>query len=230
MLRLRQLALAATDLETTETQLSRYLGAGVCFRDPGVGHFGLHNGLFAVGDQFLEIVSPTQDNTTAGRYIQKRGGDTGYMVILQVDDLVSLRRRLSDNNIRTVFEAQGEGVLGLHLHPKDNGGAILSIDKTEEPSAWPWAGDQWTNSGAVNFSSISAVEIQVQDLELVSRTWAAIVDRPAIDGVISLDDADIRFTQAGARGEGISQIDLVATDRSLAGQSTELLNTNFLAV
>ena len=110
MLRLRQLAFAATDLSSTEKALGDFLGAGVCFRDPAVAQFGLHNALFTVGDQFLEIVAPTQEGTTAGRFIEKRGGDTGYMVILQTDDLESQRQRLSENSMRIVFEAQGIGL------------------------------------------------------------------------------------------------------------------------
>lgn len=230
MLRLRQLALAATDLPATEKALGDFLESEVCFRDPAVAMFGLHNALFTVGDQFLEIVAPTQEGTTAGRYIQKRGGDTGYMVILQTDDLESQRKRLSESSVRIVFEAQGNGVLGLHLHPKDNGGAILSIDTTDEPKAWPWAGDKWESQAAANFSSIAAVEIEVYDLDQVTQTWASIVGRSATSHIVKLDDAEIRFSKAGDRGEGISQIDLVVKDRTRIGQSTELLNTLFRSV
>ena len=84
-MRLRQIALVAHDLDSTLASLCEELGADVCFQDPGVGAFGLHNGLLALGDTFLEVVSPTQDGTTAGRYLDRRGGDGGYMVLLQLD-------------------------------------------------------------------------------------------------------------------------------------------------
>ena len=86
-MRLRQVVLAAIDLAATEAAIVEQLGLSLCYRDPGVATFGLRNALFPVGHQLLEVVSPTQDGTTAGRLLDKRGGDTGYMVILEVDDL-----------------------------------------------------------------------------------------------------------------------------------------------
>ena len=62
-------------------RLRRELGLDEPFRDPGVGVFGLENAVFAVGDTFLEVVAPVQPDTTAGRYLQRRGGDSGYMAI-----------------------------------------------------------------------------------------------------------------------------------------------------
>ncbi len=58
MLRLRQVAVVAADLAAAEKDVVDTLGLERCFRDPGVGAFGLRNALFPMGDQFLEIVSP----------------------------------------------------------------------------------------------------------------------------------------------------------------------------
>ena len=58
----------------------------VSFNDPGVGHFGLENAVIPIGNDFLEVVSPVEENTTAGRFLDKRNGDGGYMIIIQVDD------------------------------------------------------------------------------------------------------------------------------------------------
>ena len=87
MLRLRQVVIAARDLEGAVDRLCTDLKLRVCFNDPGVSEFGLHNALMTIGDQFLEVVSPTMGGTTAGRLLDKRGGDGGYMAIYEVDDL-----------------------------------------------------------------------------------------------------------------------------------------------
>ena len=66
-LRLRQIAFVAQKLEPVEEALIDILGLQVCFRDPGVGVFGLHNALFPVGNQFIEVVAPNDPNEdTAG--------------------------------------------------------------------------------------------------------------------------------------------------------------------
>src|SRR3954451_23570004 len=102
-MRLRQVALVAADLDAVVGSLCTALGVDVTYRDPGVGEFGLHNALLTFGDTFLEVVSPTRDGTTAGRYLTRRGGDGGYMVILQCDDLERERERVAGLGVRTVW-------------------------------------------------------------------------------------------------------------------------------
>src|SRR5215470_3079623 len=91
-MRLRQIALAASDLEATAAALGDVLGIGGPFHDPGVAVFGLVNAVMPIGESFLEVVSPVRDDATAKRWIAKRGGDVGYMVIVQCDDLPTLAR------------------------------------------------------------------------------------------------------------------------------------------
>ena len=64
----------------------------VAFNDPGVSHFGLENAVIPIGTDFLEVVSPKENNTTAGRYLKKRNGDGGYMVIIQVNDFMKAKK------------------------------------------------------------------------------------------------------------------------------------------
>ena len=142
-MQLRQIALAARDLAGTVDTLSEVLGIEVAFNDPGVGVFGLENGVMPIGETFLEVVSPVRANTTAGRWIERRGGDSGYMVIFQAPELASHRARLEKLGVRIVWEGKQKGAATLHLHPRDVGGAIVSIDTMDEPGAWEWAGPKW---------------------------------------------------------------------------------------
>jgi len=93
-MRIRQIALVARDLDRAIEDLRAVLGLTGGFRDPGVAEFGLRNTVLAVGTTFLEVVSPVRDDTTAGRFLARRGGDGGYMVILQTADLAADRARL----------------------------------------------------------------------------------------------------------------------------------------
>ena len=71
--RLRQLVIAAGSLDVADT-LADVLGLGEAFLDPGVAEFGLVNRVYAIGDQFLEVVVPTALTAPAGRFLA-RGGD-----------------------------------------------------------------------------------------------------------------------------------------------------------
>lgn len=221
MLRLRQIALVATDLAVSEQELGAYLGAPVVFRDPGVATFGLHNALFLVGDQFIEIVAPTQDGTTAGRLLDKRNGDGGYMVILQTDDLAGMRERFDAHDVRVVFEAVQSGtddaaICGLHLHPKDVGSAIVSIDECTPVDGWLWAGDEWPDSDpATRADAIVGVVIQADEPRKTATRWATILGvsaAPTSAGAdVELDDAVLSFVPVSdGRGPGVHGVILRA--------------------
>ena len=93
-LRLRQVVLVAPELGPALEEVRDGLGIEPCYHDPGVVAFGLENVLFPVGDQFVEIVAPVQEGTTAGRLLERRRGAGGYMLIVQCDDLDRRRARL----------------------------------------------------------------------------------------------------------------------------------------
>jgi hypothetical protein len=229
-MRLRQIALVARELRPVEQAICETLGLEVCYRDPGLAVFGLRHGLYPIGDRLLEVVVPKQPGTTAERYLDRRSGDGGYMVIVQVDDLDAERARLETAGIRIAFEAKGSGIHGLHLHPKDVGGAIVSIDWADPPESWAWAGQDWQyHSRNDVVTDLVAVEIQADDPIALAERWSLALGQPLADAsTIRLRDATIRFSQAtDGRGDGLAAADLVAADRSRAGKCLELCGVRF---
>ena len=235
MLRLRQIALVASELRSVEQDICEQLGLEVCYRDPGLSQFGLRHGLYAIGDQLLEVVAPKLPGTTAGRFIERRG-EGGYMVLLQTDDLMRQKARVADAGLRIVHDGRedqhGASIHGIHLHPKDVGGAILSLDQAEPPESWLWAGHDWAYHSLSNVvTRIVAIDIQADDPEAMAARWAKATGSPVREGVIELDDAQIRFIEAkDGRGDGLSAADLYATDRSRAGEALALCGFEFRLV
>ena len=234
-MRLRQVALVAKDLAPVERDIEGLLGVDMCFRDPGVGAFGLHNALFPGGDKLLEVVSPREDGTTAGRLLDKRKGDGGYMVILQVDDLAGMRARFDEYDVRTVFTAEAPGITGIHLHPRDVGGAILSVDQAEAWDSWPWAGPSWRQhirTGVV--TDLVGVAIQARDPQAMAQRWAEVLGRAVTtsddEHWIELDEGTLRFVPlADDRGEGVSAIDVRAGDGELRAAEVCGTTVNFVS-
>lgn len=193
-MRLRQVAWAARDLESMKRQLE-HGGLRQPFRDPGVGEFGLDNAVYPVGDTFFEVVSPIQDGTTAGRYLDRRGVDTaGYMVLVQVDDLDAVRARAAELGIRAVWSIDLDDIRATHLHPRDLG-AITSIDQPTDPASWRWGGPGWEERAVTG--GLRSVEVAGADPE----RWSALLDRPLDGAAITLDDGtEIRFVEADQPG------------------------------
>ena len=176
--RLRQAVLAAGDLEAVAGQLRETLGLGEPFRDPGVGLFGLANTVFALGDCFLEVVSPTQPDTAAGRYLQRHGGDAGYMVMFDLEELERARARAGEMGIRTVWQMDLPDISGTHLHPADMSGAIVSIDSSRPYGTWRWGGPEWTGrTGSGAPGRLAGVTLAVSDPEATAARWASRAGR-----------------------------------------------------
>src|SRR4051794_23176844 len=107
MIRLRQVVVVTTDLAGVASTLQSALGLGEPFIDPGVGEFGLENRVFAAGSSFLEVLTPRREGTAGGRYLERRGGDAGYMAIFQLGpdpaELDDARKRIADLGVRIVW-------------------------------------------------------------------------------------------------------------------------------
>ena len=185
----------------------------VAFNDPGVAHFGLENAVIPIGTDFLEVVSPVEENTTAGRYLNKRGGDGGYMIIIQVDKFEDSQKLVNEYNIKTVWETDLPKAKAMHLHPKQMGGAILSLDWMEPKESWKWAGPNWEKNISGPIKGIDGVEIQSDDPELMLNIWLRVLGDVERDheNKILLDNTWIKFSQAtDGRGPGISAFSLKA--------------------
>jgi hypothetical protein len=211
--RLRQVALAAYDCDRVSHELRQAFRWKAPFHDPGVGQFGLTNAVFAVGDTFVEVVSPTRADTAAGRYLERRGGEGGYMAIFQVPDLESARRRIAELGVRVVWKVDLPDMAGTHLHPKDVPGAIVSVDSADPPHSWRWAGPAWTGQvPAHSPGGLTGLTVEVSDPLVSARRWAAVLGAPAAsdnDAVVELTDAGQRLTFVPARegrGEGITAV------------------------
>lgn len=171
--RLRQAVIAARDLDAVAGQLRSKLGLAEPYSDPGVGQFGLRNVVFALHDTFLEVVSPIRASASAARLLERRRGDTGYMLMFQVDDLAAARTRARAAEVREVFDASVDGMAEVHLHPADIRGAIVSLSRPEPPQSWRWGGPDW-NGRSAPYRLTGATITVAQPVTVVDR-WQTVL-------------------------------------------------------
>jgi Glyoxalase-like domain len=202
--RLRQAVIAAVELDPVAERLREELELGEPFTDPAVAHFGLRNAVFALGDTFLEVVSPVEDGTAAGRLLDRRGGDCGYMAMFQVDDVAAARERAAAQDVREVFDVALDEITEAHLHPADIGGAIVSISEPRPPESWLWGGPRW--SERATGGRITGITVAVPDPAATRRRWEAVIG--GAPGVEFTDDA---------QGAGILAIEV---ERAGGGHAT----------
>src|SRR3954452_9490157 len=147
MLNIRQIALVARHDLVAAQEFIDVLGVAIAFHDPGIKHLGLHNTLMPIGTQLLEIIAPITEGTTAERYLLRRKGAGGYMVITQTDDHAPRRARVDQLGIRIAAQVNEHGFTNMRPPPPAPGGAFLEIDKQpggDDPMGpWSPAGPDW---------------------------------------------------------------------------------------
>ena len=231
---LLQITLVVRDLAATEAAFTEALGLEVAFRDPSVDLWGLENIVLPMGTTFIEILSPKRPDTPGGRHLDRQGGDGGYMVILQTRDLAPWRQRIKNLDLRVAFEAEtrdsedGQDWEGIHLHPNDTGGMMISLDQPDPPDSWAGAGPNWRSYIRQDVvRGLAGIELRSPDPDRLASRWADVLDRPLIDSGktlrLLLDQGEVGFVD-GKRDapEGLHAVELQATDRSRVGERAML--------
>ncbi len=220
-IRIRQVCLVAEELEPVLTNLIEVLELRPCYTDPGVKEFGLQNIILPVGSNFLEVVSPIKKNTAAGRYLDRRGGDGGYMVICQVDSeerQLEIKNNASQRKVRVAWQSTNQDFHCMQFHPADMGGAFLEVDWDvlgQFSGSWhPAGGSGWMDdhrpSSVLRVASLS---IQSDDPGKLAAQWSFVagVDSEKKGNQIFLrfSDTDLIFTNLkDNRGPGLSEISI----------------------
>src|SRR3546814_10816101 len=80
-----------------------------------------------ISDWSSDVCSSDLD-ASAARYLKRRGGDAGYMVIMQAPDALTHRARMAKLGIRKIAEHQDKKYTFTHFHPGNFNGVVTSID------------------------------------------------------------------------------------------------------
>jgi hypothetical protein len=235
-LRLRQVCLVSADLAGETARVKKLLGLEECHRDPNVGKYGLENVLFPIGSSFIEIVAPTRPGTAAGRFLERHGGRYGYMVILDCDDPERRQAHVQSLGIRVANVIRHGSYLGVQLHPKDTGAAMIEFNRTDggaDPMGpYAPAGPHWQRAIRQDVTrSMRAVEIECPEPENLALRWGRIFERETRNiknskYTIELDAGEIRFLP----GTGAEPVFAGVVLEAAAPATVELCGVRFRSV
>ena len=225
-LQLRQICLVAAQLAPVISNLTEIFGIKPCYVDPGVGVFGLENTLMPIGRNFLEVVAPIQEGTAAGRYLDRRGGDGGYMVITQADSKAAqqtARQRALDQGVRIAHETERDNWHLIQFHPGDLQAAFLEIEtdaQNDFNGHWmPVGGTGWEAQVDQHRTlDFLGVELQCTDPQALAEKWSGIIGVRATHAnnawQVALNNAQLSFIElTDNRGPGLSGIHLRVADK-----------------
>lgn len=220
-MRLRQVAFVAEKLEPVVDALGTVFGLRVAYRDPAVAIYGLVNAVMPVGGEFLEVVQPVKDDASALRYLRRRGGDAGYMLIFQAPDALAQRARLAAAGVRLIAEVQRPEYSFTHFHPGDFNGVLTSIDTEGDGADWlsnnrPWppAGRDWKAASApADVLGILGATVQTKAPEKAAAHWAKMFQARQDGARIVTDRGFVEFVPPrDADGTGVVGLDIAVRD------------------
>lgn len=221
-LRLRQIALVAEDLETASDNMAAVLGLQVCLHDPRVGVFGLRNSLFVVGTNFIEIVSPKEEGTAAGRFFKNFEGRGGYMAIFDCPNPDERAKHANAIGVRTAYTIDRPFYTARQLHPRDARATMVEFDRSiggDEPEGfYSPAGEGWqTHIDRSVTRDLIGIEVASRTPDDIARHWGAILQRPvtSADGKsrVEVDNVFIDFLFEDCPREYLKSAVLSVVDR-----------------
>lgn len=232
MIRLRQVCIASPKISDAD-ELADVFGVEIAYRDPLIIEFGLENALLGLGGTFVEFIAPLKDGTTATRFLAKRPGGGGYMVIHDTDEYETIRRRVDGQGVRVAFESTPElraaeqnsadygydSFRHLQLDPRSVGGTLMEFNQTDGGEdlfgAYAPAGIRWQEVVTdKDLPKIVATECSSTEPDKMAATWATLMDKPVDSDngqpIINLDGGGVdRFVSGSANAFTSLVIDAV---------------------
>lgn len=173
--------------------------------------FGLENALLPLGRSFFEVVSPIKADSAGARFLDRHGDAAGYMLEVQVPDILKVEKNLSGQGVKIVHRPgrvgddepgsdwtglNDPGLTGIHWHPREMG-CIVETAQHSPPENWLYAGSDWQDELETRSSSVfpdgSGVGVRFCGADLAVDDPAATATRWCDGlGAIRISETEVR--------------------------------------
>ena len=125
---------------------------------------GVRGVLLAVGENEIELLQPTRDDTGVARYLESRG-PTLHHICFRTDDIRGELQRLKTGGVKLIDEEPREGLAGeiAFIHPEAAHGVLVELAQPPDDSH---------SSDEKGFDHLALV---VADMEKASTSWKKLV-------------------------------------------------------
>ncbi len=121
-------AIAVNDLDAAIAYYADTFGATVTHRER-VDSDGVEEALLRVADSYIQLLTPTRDDSTVAQYLQKKGEGIHH-VGYRVADCAAALQSVKDHGGRTIDQAPRPGSRGTmvaFVHPKGAFGTLIEL-------------------------------------------------------------------------------------------------------
>jgi methylmalonyl-CoA/ethylmalonyl-CoA epimerase len=121
-------AIAVRDLDAAIAWYEETLGAKVAHREV-IEHDGVEEALLAIADSFVQLLTPTRDDSPVARFLDKRGEGIHH-VGYRVADCAAALERMRAAGAETIDAAPRPGSRGTtvaFVHPRSAFGTLVEL-------------------------------------------------------------------------------------------------------
>jgi hypothetical protein len=122
--------------------------------------------------------------------------------------------------VRVVWEASLDHAATIHLHPRDVGGAIVSLDWMDPPESWEWAGPGWRDRARNDVcTGLVGAVLEAADPEKLAARWGEVLADEPVAGeagsfVLPLETTRLRFVgRSDAAEPALVGVEVAVRDR-----------------
>lgn len=230
--RVRHYVLATHDMNFVCDQIYEVLGLPATPKKDGPGvteAFGFYSTMMRVGTTMIEVVQPIKPDHLLNTWFEERGGDGGFMVVMQTYDANALKARAAAQSLKLTRDMMFKGQHMLQFDYKHFGTHFELYKYTPEDNWW---GDPLNGpySDARVVSDIIGSEVAVENPEAIAAQAARLFLGKQEGTEVHLGDRTVNFVEAKGQWRGLVALDLKAREPARIGDWARICGVKFRMV
>lgn len=228
-IRVRHYVLATHDMNFVCDQIYEVLGLAPTPKKEGPGvteQYGFYSTMMRVGTTMIEVVQPIKPDHLLNRWFDERGGDGGFMVVMQTFDADALKARAAAENLKLTRDMMFKGQHMLQFDYKHFGTHFELYKYTPEEDWWgnPRTGPY---SDARVASDVVGGEVAVENPEAIAAQTARLFLARQDGTRVHFEDRTINFVEAKGQARGLVALDLKAREQARVGDWARICGVKF---
>ncbi|MDH5476294.1 MAG: methylmalonyl-CoA epimerase [Cyclobacteriaceae bacterium] len=128
MLKIEHIGIAVKNLSESNNLFSKLLGKKH-YKTEAVVSEGVNTSFFQVGENKIELLEATKENSPIAKFINKKGEGVHH-IAYDVEDILTEMKRLKEEGFTLLNETPKKGAdnkLVCFLHPKSTNGVLIEL-------------------------------------------------------------------------------------------------------
>ncbi|WP_162806292.1 VOC family protein [Sphingosinicella terrae] len=217
--RIRHYVLATREMNFVCDQIYEVLGLAPLQREgpSPTETYGFYSTMMKIGTTMLEVVEPMRPDHHLNQWLDERGGDGGYMVVMQTFNSEALKARAAAEGLTLTRDLIFRGQHMLQFDYR-HFGTHFEFYQYSPPEDW-WGDPNGRPYPLARVATeIVGAEVAVEDPQAIAAQAARLFGAGDRDGTrLNFEDRALNFVPSRGNWRGLVALDLRARDQTRGG-------------